>query len=91
MDSPRARGRQADAEAACVLRVSARGKRSRLFMSNLDESDRVLSLTKRFEDSVDPVAREPEDCVDMPRDQTLDQEIGYGFCHECTSLQLVIC
>ena len=60
VDAARARGRQADAEAAGVLGVAARGERRRLLVPHLDEADLVLVRAQRLEDAVDAVAGKAE-------------------------------
>ncbi|HSC30542.1 MAG TPA: hypothetical protein VLD17_02370 [Gemmatimonadaceae bacterium] len=64
---------QAHAKTTRVLGIATRGKCGGLFVANLYEPDPALACSQRFEDAVDPVARESKDRVDPPIDESFDQ------------------
>jgi hypothetical protein len=65
VDRAGTRRRQADAEAAAVLGLRARGERGGLLVADLDELEPVL-LPDARRDGVDPVAGVAEDPPDAP-------------------------
>src|SRR6188768_2615521 len=50
-------------------------ERSGLFVPHLDKADLPFALADRFHDAVDSVTRHPEDSVDAPGDQGVDQQL----------------
>ncbi len=73
VDAAGARRRQADAKPPGVLSVAAGGKRRGLFVAHLEEPDLVLMRAQRLEDAVHAIARQTEDRVYPPLDESLDQ------------------
>jgi len=51
-------------------------------MSNLDETDFVLAGSQTFENAVNAIAGQSEDCRDSPINQTLNEYVGNGFLHD---------
>jgi hypothetical protein len=66
---------EANAELACVFRISACHEGGALFVADLNESNLVGSLAERFHDSVDAVARHAEHDVDAPIVNRIDQNV----------------
>jgi hypothetical protein len=58
-------------QSAGELRIGASHEGSCLFMPHMNEPYPILLCPERFEDSVDPVARETEYGVNAPREKTL--------------------
>src|SRR5438552_14691855 len=82
MDASRSRRRQADAELAGVLGVSAGHEGGRFLVAYLDEAHVVLTLAQRFHDAVDAVAGEPEDHLDSPVEQRIDEDFRSCLGHD---------
>src|SRR6266540_4828607 len=89
MNAARPGGRKADAEAASVLGVAAGRESRRLLMAHLDELQSLLIRSQGLEDAVDAVAWKPEDGIDAPFDQALDQQIRNCLRH--VSLLNMLC
>lgn len=56
-------------QSACELRIAARHERRRFFVPDLDETDLVLPLAKRFDDPVHAVSGKAEYRIDTPVNQ----------------------
>src|ERR1041384_5523899 len=63
---------EANAELAGELCITARHESSGLFMPHLDKSNLVLASAKRFHDSIDSVARKPENDFYSPVQQSFN-------------------
>src|SRR4030095_6435509 len=74
-------GGEADAELAGELRVAAGHQGGRFLVPDLHEADLVVSDAQRLHDAVDAVAGQPEDHVDAPVVDRVDQYTGCGICH----------
>jgi hypothetical protein len=76
VESARTGCRQAYAEPARKLGISAGGKGRSLFMPDLNEFNAVLVRAKAFKKPVHAVARIAENRIDAPPDQSLHQHVG---------------
>ena len=76
MNAARTRGRQANAELAGELRISAGHEGGGFFVAHLNEADLVLVRAQRLHDSVDAIAGKPENDFHAPVDQPFDKYIG---------------
>ena len=86
MQAARSGGRHAHAQTPRELGVPAGRKRRGLLMTNLHQSDPVLSGPQRLKKAVDAVSREGEDRIHAPVDQSLYQHVCDGICH-CHALR----
>ena len=76
MDAAGARSGEAHTQAPGPLGIGAGIERRCFFVSHLDETDLVLASTQRLDDAVDAVARDAEDRVNFPFEQSFDQYVG---------------
>ncbi len=81
MDRARARGRQADADLAGVLRVPAGHERGHLLVARLDELRVAVGAVERAQERVDPVARVAVDAVDAPLAEAFEDVVGDELGH----------
>jgi hypothetical protein len=81
MDPTRPRRRDADAEPAGVFRVTARHERRRFLVPDLNETDLVLPLPQRLHDPVDPIPGKPENDLDTPVDERVDEDLRRAVRH----------
>ena len=66
MDAPGTRCGEAAAEPARILGISAGHEGRRLFVSHLNEANGVGPFPQGLHDPVDPIAWNPENCIDTP-------------------------
>ena len=66
MDAAGTRCGEAAAEAARILGISAGHEGRRLFVSHLNEANGVGPFPQGLHDPVDPIAWNPENCIDTP-------------------------
>ena len=66
---------QADAEAPGCLGVAAGHEGGRLLVVDEDETDPGMVAAQGLHDPVDAIAGQPEDHVDIPVHQCLDQNV----------------
>ena len=72
VDRARPGGREADAELAGPLRVSARHECGHLLVTNLDELGIAVGAVERAEDGVDPVAGIAVEAMHSPLPQPVE-------------------
>src|SRR4051794_14867162 len=88
MNPARPGGCDTNSQFSCEFRVSACHEGGSFLMPCLDESDLVLFLPQRLHDPVDAVARDPEDRVNAPVDQSVNHDFACRLCHSPESPQL---
>ena len=76
VDGPRAGGGQAHTDLIRELRVAAGHERGHLLVADLDEPRVAVGAVERAEKAVDAVAGIPEQTVDAPLAEALQNEIG---------------
>ena len=78
MDAARPGSRDADPEPPGPFRIGACCEGGSLLMADLNEADFVFPPTKRFDQSVNAIARNSEYCVHSPVDQSVDEHVAGG-------------
>src|SRR3569832_1603370 len=89
MDRARAGRREAYTRIASVFGVRRRHERRLLFVANLDEIQLAVGAVARGDETVDPVARIPEDASDSPCDETGHEEVARCVTHDDSGSQIV--
>ena len=81
MNAAGSRSCQAYAQAAGEFCISAGHECGRFLVAHLNETDFILSRAQRLDDPVNAVAGQPEDHIDAPIDEHVDQQICASFSH----------
>src|SRR4051812_4366866 len=76
MDAAGSASCDADTELSGELCIATRHESRGLFVACLDEPDLVLMSAERFDDPVDAVARDAEDGINAPIDESFNEYVG---------------
>src|SRR5690242_7364541 len=89
MNAPRAGSSEAHSKLAGVFGVTAGHKSRSLLVAHLDETNLVLGLAQRLDDSVDAVARQTENDFNAPFLKHFDQNIRRSSRHKSICFEIL--
>jgi hypothetical protein len=69
-------GRKANTKLASMLCVSCGHESSCFFVAYRDEANFALPLAQSFDDRIDAVSDDPENKLNLPSDQSFNEDIG---------------
>src|SRR5688572_27493425 len=90
MQAARPGRRKTDPKLPRELCVAASHERCGFLMSNLNETNLFLTLSERLHDSVDAITRHPEDDVDPPFRQDVNENICCSLRHSPGSSHIIV-